>query len=56
MPTAHNGLVKLNYATQWDGYPLLLIVGLGVTAMTWWRSVDNRGMGRSGQVAGEEER
>lgn len=65
MPTARNGTVSLHYDSTGTGVPVLLVMGLGMTATGWWRTVpvlaaaglrvlsfDNRGVGRSDGPAG----
>jgi pimeloyl-ACP methyl ester carboxylesterase len=57
--TAPDGRTRLHWESEGDGPPLLLVMGLGLSAGAWWRSVpvlarrlsvisyDNRGVGRS---------
>lgn len=64
MSDARNGDVRLHYESAGDGAPVLLIMGLGMNSMGWWRTVpvlaqrlrvisfDNRGVGRSDRPAG----
>ncbi len=65
MPTARNGTVSLHYESTGAGAPVLLVMGLGMNATGWWRTVpvlveaglrvlsfDNRGVGRSDRPAG----
>jgi 3-oxoadipate enol-lactonase len=65
MPTAHNGNVSLHYESTGAGAPVLLVMGLGMNATGWWRTVpvlagagvrvltfDNRGVGRSDRPPG----
>lgn len=65
MPTARNGTVSLHYESTGAGAPVLLIMGLGMNATGWWRTVpvlvaaglrvlsfDNRGVGRSDRPPG----
>ncbi len=64
MSLARNDDVELYYEVAGSGAPVLLIMGLGMTATGWWRTVpvlaeqfavlsfDNRGVGRSGRPAG----
>ena len=65
MPRARNGDVSLHYESTGTGVPVLLVMGLGMNATGWWRSVpvlaaaglrvltfDNRGVGRSSRPAG----
>jgi 3-oxoadipate enol-lactonase len=61
---ARNGAVEIHYERAGSGSPLLLIMGLGMTATGWWRTVpvlagdftvlsfDNRGVGRSSRPRG----
>jgi 3-oxoadipate enol-lactonase len=61
---ARSGDVELYYESTGDGSPVLLVMGLGMNATGWWRTVpvlaerhrvlafDNRGMGRSSVPAG----
>jgi 3-oxoadipate enol-lactonase len=62
MPTAHRGEVELYYESTGGGPAVLLVMGLGMNATGWWRTVpvlagaglrvlafDNRGVGRSGR-------
>ena len=65
MPTARNGGVSLHYESTGAGAPVLLVMGLGMNATGWWRTVpiladaglrvltfDNRGVGRSDRAPG----
>ena len=65
MPSARNGTVSLHYESTGAGVPVLLVMGLGMNATGWWRTVpvlcaaglrvltfDNRGVGRSDRPAG----
>jgi pimeloyl-ACP methyl ester carboxylesterase len=64
MAIARSGDVELYYESTGVGAPVLLVMGLGVAATGWWRTVpvlaqglrviafDNRGMGRSGRPPG----
>jgi 3-oxoadipate enol-lactonase len=64
MATARNGSVELYWESTGAGAPVLLVMGLGMTATGWWRTVpalaesfrvvsfDNRGVGRSGRPSG----
>jgi 3-oxoadipate enol-lactonase len=65
VPSARNGDVSLHYESTGAGAPVLLVMGLGMNATGWWRTVpvlaaaglrvlsfDNRGVGRSGRPAG----
>jgi pimeloyl-ACP methyl ester carboxylesterase len=57
--TAPDGRTRLHWESEGDGAPVLLVMGLGLSAGAWWRSVpvlarrlsvityDNRGVGRS---------
>jgi 3-oxoadipate enol-lactonase len=60
VPTARNGDISLHYESTGAGAPVLLVMGLGMNATGWWRTVpilsdaglqvlafDNRGVGRS---------
>jgi len=61
---ARSGDTELYYESTGAGAPVLLVMGLGMTATGWWRTVpvlaerlrviafDNRGMGRSGRPEG----
>jgi len=61
---ARSGDVELYYESTGDGPPVLLVMGLGMNATGWWRTVpvlaksfrvlalDNRGMGRSSAPEG----
>jgi len=61
---ARSGDVELYYESTGEGPPVLLVMGLGMNATGWWRTVpvlaerfrvlafDNRGMGRSGGGSG----
>ena len=55
--------MRLHWEEAGDGPPVLLIMGLGMNATGWWRTIpalagfrvlsfDNRGMGRSERVPG----
>lgn len=62
--TARSGDVELHWEREGSGDPVLLVMGLGMTATAWWRTVpvlaeqltaitfDNRGVGRSARPAG----
>ncbi|GAC1323831.1 MAG: alpha/beta hydrolase [Thermoleophilaceae bacterium] len=64
MPVARRGAVELHYEITGAGAPVLLIMGLGMNATGWWRTIpvlaaslrvisfDNRGVGRSSRPAG----
>ena len=65
MPTARNGTSCIHYESTGAGAPVLLVMGLGMSATGWWRTVpvlasagmrvitfDNRGVGRSGRPSG----
>jgi pimeloyl-ACP methyl ester carboxylesterase len=64
MPVAHSGDTELYWESTGTGVPVLLVMGLGMSATGWWRTVpalaqgfrvlvfDNRGMGRSGRPPG----
>lgn len=65
MPLARRDGVELYHESTGAGAPVLLVMGLGMTATGWWRTVpvlassglhviafDNRGVGRSGRPAG----
>lgn len=65
MPAAHSGDVRLHFeSTGAPAAPVLLVMGLGMTATGWWRTVpvlaealtvvafDNRGVGRSDRPPG----
>ena len=65
MPRARNGTVSLHYESTGAGAPVLLVMGLGMNATGWWRTVptlaaaglsvltfDNRGVGRSDRPPG----
>lgn len=65
MPTARNGDISLYYESTGAGAPVLLVMGLGMNATAWWRTVpilsdaglqvlafDNRGVGRSDRPPG----
>jgi len=64
VPVARSGDVELYYESTGEGSPVLLVMGLGMNATGWWRTVpvlaerfrvlafDNRGMGRSGAPPG----
>lgn len=65
MPPARNATVSVHYESTGAGAPVLLVMGLGMNATGWWRTVpvlaaaglrvltfDNRGVGRSDRPAG----
>jgi 3-oxoadipate enol-lactonase len=65
VPRARNGTVSLHYESRGEGAPVLLVMGLGMNATGWWRTVpvlaaaglrvltfDNRGVGRSDRPPG----
>jgi 3-oxoadipate enol-lactonase len=64
MPTTRNDDVELHWETTGSGPPALLIMGLGMTSLGWWRTVpvlaeglqvitfDNRGVGGSDRPEG----
>jgi pimeloyl-ACP methyl ester carboxylesterase len=64
MATARAGSIELYWESTGAGAPVLLVMGLGMTATGWWRTVpvlaesfrviafDNRGVGRSDRPAG----
>jgi pimeloyl-ACP methyl ester carboxylesterase len=64
MPVAHSGDTELYWESTGAGAPVLLVMGLGMNATGWWRTVprlaerfrvlafDNRGVGRSGRPPG----
>jgi 3-oxoadipate enol-lactonase len=65
VPTARHGNISLHYESTGAGAPVLLVMGLGMNATGWWRTVpvladaghrvltfDNRGVGRSDRVPG----
>jgi pimeloyl-ACP methyl ester carboxylesterase len=65
VPTARNGTICIHYESTGAGAPVLLVMGLGMSATGWWRTVpvhasaglrvitfDNRGVGRSGRPSG----
>ncbi|MHB8657935.1 MAG: alpha/beta fold hydrolase [Solirubrobacteraceae bacterium] len=65
MPTARKNDLSLHYESTGKGAPVLLVMGLGMSATGWWRTVpvlfaagmrvitfDNRGVGRSDRVPG----
>ena len=64
MPVATRDSVELYFESTGAGAPVLLVMGLGMTATGWWRTVpvlaeslraiafDNRGVGRSGRPLG----
>jgi pimeloyl-ACP methyl ester carboxylesterase len=64
MPLARRDDVELHWDSTGGGAPVLLIMGLGMTATGWWRTIpvlaeelrviafDNRGVGRSSRPAG----
>lgn len=65
MPVARSGGTHLYWESTGAGAPVLLVMGLGMSATGWWRTVpvlaerfrvlafDNRGVGRSGRPAAE---
>jgi 3-oxoadipate enol-lactonase len=65
MPSARSGGTELWWESTGAGAPVLLVMGLGMNATGWWRTVpvladagfeviafDNRGVGRSGRPPG----
>lgn len=65
MPPARNATVSVHYESTGAGAPVLLVMGLGMNATGWWRTVpvlaaaglrvltfDNRGVGRSDRPTG----
>jgi 3-oxoadipate enol-lactonase len=64
MPFAQSGSVRLHFESTGSGAPVVLVMGLGMTATGWWRTVpvlarslrviafDNRGVGRSERPPG----
>lgn len=64
MASARNGEVELHWESTGSGSPVLLVMGLGMTSLGWWRTVpvlsdslrvlsfDNRGVGLSDRPAG----
>lgn len=64
MAVASSGDTRIHYESTGAGAPVLLVMGLGMTATGWWRTVpvlaerlrvlafDNRGMGRSDRPPG----
>ena len=64
MADALSGSVRLHYERTGEGPPVLLVMGLGMSATGWWRTVrvlaekletiafDNRGVGRSDHPEG----
>jgi 3-oxoadipate enol-lactonase len=64
MPFAERAGVRLHWESDGSGAPVLLIMGLGMNATGWWRTVpvlaerfrvlafDNRGVGRSDRPSG----
>jgi pimeloyl-ACP methyl ester carboxylesterase len=64
MPVAARGDTELYWESTGAGAPVLLVMGLGMNATGWWRTVpvlarsfrvlafDNRGVGRSGRPPG----
>jgi pimeloyl-ACP methyl ester carboxylesterase len=65
VPTARNGDISLHFESTGAGAPVLLVMGLGMDATGWWRTVpvlaeaglqvlalDNRGVGRSDRPPG----
>jgi pimeloyl-ACP methyl ester carboxylesterase len=61
---AHSGDAQLYWENTGSGEPVLLVMGLGMTAAGWWRTIpvlakglrviafDNRGVGRSDRTTG----
>ena len=68
MPVAHSGDTELYWESTGAGAPVLLVMGLGMNATGWWRTVpvlaerfrvlafDNRGVGRSARPPGSRMR
>jgi 3-oxoadipate enol-lactonase len=65
MPSAYSGQTELYWESTGAGAPVLLVMGLGMNATGWWRTIpvladagfeviafDNRGVGRSARPAG----
>jgi 3-oxoadipate enol-lactonase len=64
VPVAHSGDTELYWESTGAGAPVLLVMGLGMNATGWWRTVpvlaerfrvlafDNRGVGRSARPPG----
>jgi 3-oxoadipate enol-lactonase len=65
MPSAFSGQVELYWESTGAGAPVLLVMGLGMNASGWWRTIpvladagfeviafDNRGVGRSARPPG----
>ena len=65
VPPARNATVSVHYESTGTGAPVLLVMGLGMNATGWWRTVpvlaaaglrvltfDNRGVGRSDRPPG----
>jgi len=64
VPTARRDSVELYWESTGAGAPVLLVMGLGMNATGWWRTIpvlaerfrvlafDNRGVGRSGRPPG----
>ncbi len=64
MPVARREGCELHWESTGEGHPVLLVMGLGMTATGWWRTVpvlaerlrvlafDNRGVGRSSRPDG----
>ena len=64
MAFAQNGPTRIHYESTGDGPPVLLVMGLGISATGWWRTIpvlaerfrvlsfDNRGVGRSDHPPG----
>ncbi|MDQ6778617.1 MAG: alpha/beta hydrolase [Actinomycetota bacterium] len=65
MPTARSGDISIHYESTGAGAPVLLVMGLGMNATGWWRTIpvlaeaglrvlalDNRGVGRSDRPSG----
>jgi pimeloyl-ACP methyl ester carboxylesterase len=65
VPTARNGNISLHFESTGAGAPVLLVMGLGMNATGWWRTIpvlaearlrvlafDNRGVGRSDRPPG----
>jgi pimeloyl-ACP methyl ester carboxylesterase len=64
VPVVHSDGTELYWESTGGGPPVLLVMGLGMNATAWWRTIpvlaerfrviafDNRGVGRSGRPAG----
>lgn len=64
MAFAQSGPTRLHYESTGEGSPVLLVMGLGISATGWWRTIpvlaerhrvisfDNRGVGRSDHPPG----